>query len=144
MGWWAGGLVVCLPSSPCHMAHRSPLNGRAHHSWPQATSCPVSAALEGGYNAPVTSACCEATLRALLGEHTPPPPPTFLSRSTEATLRAVVTTQKRYWPVLEQQVRGYISYVCARSGQVASTGTGTRYRSWRGYLWRLHRHVETG
>ena len=34
-------------------------------------SCPVAAALEGGYNASLTSECCEATLRVLLGQ-TPP------------------------------------------------------------------------
>ena len=33
--------------------------------------CPVAAALEGGYNATLTSECCEATLRVLMGEAPP-------------------------------------------------------------------------
>eukprot|EP00966_Prymnesium_polylepis_P133982 3097152-Prymnesium_polylepis.1 len=67
------------------------------------TSCPVAAALEGGYNAPVTSSCCEAVLRALLGERTVRPPAQFLARTTEPTLRAVIAAQREYWPVLREQ-----------------------------------------
>ena len=37
----------------------------------RAVACPVAAALEGGYNATLTSECCEATLRVLMGEAPP-------------------------------------------------------------------------
>lgn len=70
----------------------------------QATDCPVAAALEGGYNAPVTSACCEAVLRVLLGEEATRPTAQFLSRATEPTLRAVVEAQRQWWPVLRGKV----------------------------------------
>ena len=65
-----------------------------------ALSCPVAAALEGGYNSLVTCECCEATLRGLLGESFSEPPPQLLTPSCEATLRAVIEVHKVHWPVL--------------------------------------------
>ena len=74
----------------------------------EAVSCPVACALEGGYNPLVTSDCCAAVLRVLLGEASSPPPPQLLSRTTEATLRAVVSTQQAHWPVLRDGRKGVL------------------------------------
>ena len=55
----------------------------------------------------MTSQCCEAVLRVLLGEPAPPEPPKqLLSRCCEPTLRAVIDAQKAYWPVLRDGRKG--------------------------------------
>ena len=67
---------------------------------------PMALALEGGYNAPVTNACCEAVVRALLdadadeggSSDEPPPPPKRPSRWCEPTLRAVLSAHAPHWP----------------------------------------------
>ena len=65
-----------------------------------AVSCPVAAALEGGYNSLVTSECCEAVLRTLIGEPASEPPPTLLQPTCEPTLREVIDQLKPHWPCL--------------------------------------------
>ena len=66
-------------------------------------SCPVAAALEGGYNSPLTCACCEAMLRAMAGERRPEPRATRLAKCTEPTIRAVVAVQQAHWAALRGQ-----------------------------------------
>ena len=66
----------------------------------QAAQCPTSAALEGGYNSRVTSECCAATLRALMGEVVEVPTAQLLNRTCEHTLRAVVAVQAPHHPLL--------------------------------------------
>ena len=60
----------------------------------------MALALEGGYNASVTNACCEAVVRALAATdacETPPPLPRP-SRACEPTLRAVLRVHQPLWP----------------------------------------------
>ena len=84
----------------------------------QTVSCPVCCALEGGYNRLVTSECCEAVLRVLLGEQAPMPPPQLLSRCCEPTLRAVMSTQKAHWPVLSDDSEGVLDRFFAEAAAV--------------------------
>lgn len=65
-----------------------------------AVDCPTVAALEGGYNVPVTSACCEAVVRTLLGERMARPPLQRPSPCCESTLTAVLNVQREFWPCL--------------------------------------------
>ena len=60
----------------------------------------MALALEGGYNASVTNACCEAVVRALVDDNAgePPPPLPRPSRSCEPTLRAVLRVHQPLWP----------------------------------------------
>ena len=53
----------------------------------EGVTCPIAAALEGGYNSLVTCQCTEAVLRVLLGEDITEPPPTLLNMQTEPTPR---------------------------------------------------------
>ncbi len=84
----------------------------------QAVSCPVACALEGGYNPLVTSECCEAVLRVLLGEEAPPPAPQLLSRCCEPTLRAVVSKQQAHWPVLRDGRKGVLDRFFAEAAAI--------------------------
>ena len=59
---------------------------------------PTVFALEGGYCAPVTAACCEAVCRAVLGERSAQPMPRRLSRCVIPTLRSVIAAHQPYWP----------------------------------------------
>jgi acetoin utilization deacetylase AcuC-like enzyme len=88
----------------------------------QTVSCPVCCALEGGYNRLVTSECCEAVLRVLLGEQAPMPPPQLLSRCCEPALRAVVSTQKAHWPVLSDDSEGVLDRFFAEAAAVGQPG----------------------
>ena len=63
----------------------------------EGVTCPIAAALEGGYNSLVTCQCTEAVLRVLLGEDITEPPPTLLNMQTEPTLRAVIEMNKPFW-----------------------------------------------
>lgn len=65
-----------------------------------AVTCPIAAALEGGYNSLVTCECCEAVLRALLGETVSERPPELLQPTCEATLRECINQLKPHWPCL--------------------------------------------
>ena len=77
--------VVCVQSRRPGSAFKRPLTG---------LGLPTVLALEGGYNASVTSACVDAVVRAMLGERHPSPPPKRLGRCCEPTLRAVLRTQQ--------------------------------------------------
>ena len=67
----------------------------------RAVTCPLTLALEGGYNGAATAACCAAVLRALLGDVLPLPPKQALARCCEPTIRNVLSVQRAHWPVLQ-------------------------------------------
>lgn len=77
--------------------------------------CPVAAALEGGYHRLVTSQCCEAVIRVLLGERLEIPPSKLLSKSCEPTLRAVLKVQQKHWPCLRNQEAGFDKFFAEAS-----------------------------
>lgn len=68
-----------------------------------AVDCPTVAALEGGYNVSVTSACCEAVIRTLLGERIALPPLQRPNPCCEPTLTAVLNVQREFWPCLDTE-----------------------------------------
>ena len=94
----------------------------------EGTSCPVAAALEGGYNSVVTSQCCEAVIRVLLGEEVAPPPTQRLSKHCQPTLRQVLDVQRPHWPVLRgSMMDGY--FARAATQQVAPARLSKRSRA---------------
>ena len=64
---------------------------------------PVAAALEGGYNPLVTSECCEAVVRILLGEAASYPTAQILAPTCEPSLREVIEVHRAHWPALRHR-----------------------------------------
>jgi len=110
--------------------------------------CPVVAALEGGYNSPVTCRCCEAVLRSLLdgaggaadgaaggaaggtGGVAPAPPAASavalpaeqrvpLHKCVEPTLREVLRIQSAHWPSVRVPEGQLAAYFLEASKAVA-------------------------